>query len=51
MTEEPTAEVDECTCSTWWVDIDTGCEYDQGGGDRERRWSRDPECPVHGDKR
>lgn len=42
MTEAP-----ECTCSTWWIDPDTGYEYDRGGGDRERRWSRDPECPVH----
>jgi hypothetical protein len=41
--------MNECECSTWWVDPDTGTEYDQGGGDRIRMISSEPppDCPVH----
>jgi hypothetical protein len=40
---------DACTCSRWWLDPDTGDEYDQGGGDRiaMRSSDPDPDCPVH----
>lgn len=41
----------ECECIYYYVDPDTGAEYESGGGDRLQLTVRHPDCPLHGDIR